>query len=153
MAALRRITSRCAAPGRCAALPALLAQPAPRPALLPTPAAGGRGCRLSASAGVAETRPPLAVRAGLVSASTALATPLFPIIGFNHLVFRFVPPEQRMAIHGGTSMAYLSAMVLLPNAFYYAPVLLPFAISNGVTAGGLYIVAEKASETSDDCHF
>jgi len=79
-----------------------------------------------------------------VGASTALMTPVFPIIGFNHLVFRFATPEQRMVIHGGTSMVYFSTMVLMPNAFYYAPVLLPFAVGNGVTAGGLYLIADVA---------
>lgn len=86
--------------------------------------------------------PPLLVRGSLVGATTALLTPLFPIIGFNQLVFRFVSPAGRVAIHGGTSMLYFSAMVLAPDAFFYAPVLLPFAIGNGVVASAAYVVAE-----------
>ena len=36
---------------------------------------------------------------------------------------------------GGTSMVSYSIMTLLPQAFYYAPILLPFAIGNGMVAG------------------
>ena len=35
-------------------------------------------------------------------------------------------------------MLYFSAMVLAPNSFYYAPILLPFALGNGVTAAAVY---------------
>ncbi|CAJ1341284.1 unnamed protein product, partial [Effrenium voratum] len=76
--------------------------------------------------------PPLLVRSSLVAASTALMTPLFPVIGFNQLVFRYATPEMKLALHGGTSMVYFSAMTLVPNAFYYAPILLPFALGNGL---------------------
>ena len=31
-------------------------------------------------------------------------------------------------------MAYFSAMVLSPKLFWYAPLLLPFALGNGATA-------------------
>lgn len=86
--------------------------------------------------------PPLPVRALLVGSTTALMTPLFPVIGFNQLVFRYATPEMKMALHGGTSMLYFSAMTLMPNAFYYAPILLPFAIGNGVTAGAFYLGAD-----------
>lgn len=36
---------------------------------------------------------------------------------------------------GGTSMVSYSIMTLTPQAFYYAPILLPFAVGNGVVAG------------------
>ena len=32
-------------------------------------------------------------------------------------------------------MVSYSIMTLVPNAFYYAPVLLPFALGNGLVAG------------------
>lgn len=82
--------------------------------------------------------PPLPIRTALVGTATALCTPLFPIIGLNQLLFRFLDPATRTVITGGTSMLYFSAMVLAPNSFYYAPILLPFAIGNGVTAAGVY---------------
>ncbi|GMH52782.1 hypothetical protein TrST_g13555 [Triparma strigata] len=82
--------------------------------------------------------PPLAVRTALVGTSTALLTPLFPVIGFNQLAFRWLDPATRSAITGGSSMLYFSAMVLAPNSFYYAPILLPFALGNGVTAAAVY---------------
>ena len=41
-------------------------------------------------------------------------------------------------------MLYFSAMVLCPNAFFYAPIILPFALGNGVTAGSLYVLLEKS---------
>ncbi|CAE8639406.1 unnamed protein product [Polarella glacialis] len=117
---------------------------------IPWATASRSGRALSASSSESkETRfsdeqPPVLVRAGLVGASTALMTPIFPIIGFNQLVFRFATPKQQGLINGGTSMLYFSAMVLAPNAFYYAPILLPFAVSNGVTAAALYLAAETA---------
>ena len=72
-------------------------------------------------------------------------TPLFPVIGFNQLVFRFMDPQTRLLLTTGSSMAVFTAMTLVPNAFYYAPVLLPFAIGNGITAMGLYAILEKGA--------
>lgn len=92
-----------------------------------------------------ESEPPLLVRTGLVGAATALATPAFPVIGFNQIAFRFFDPVTRMALAGGTSFAYFSCMTLLPNAFYYAPILLPFAIGNGVTASAVYFAFDKGA--------
>ena len=98
-----------------------------------------------AHAPVGEHTPPLAIRSLLVGSATALATPLFPVIGFNFFAKRFLDPVQRMAITGGGSVLVYSAMTLLPNAFYYAPLLLPFAVGNGVTAAGLYIASDVAA--------
>lgn len=92
-----------------------------------------------------ESEPPLLVRAGLVGAATALATPAFPVIGFNQIAFRFLDPVTRMALAGGTSFIYFSCMTLMPNAFYYAPILLPFAVGNGATASAVYLAADKAA--------
>lgn len=46
-------------------------------------------CRSSSSKSLQEA--PLLVRASLVGASTAMMTPLFPVIGLNYLVFRHLP--------------------------------------------------------------
>eukprot|EP00929_Paragymnodinium_shiwhaense_P108867 TRINITY_DN75217_c0_g1_i1.p1 TRINITY_DN75217_c0_g1~~TRINITY_DN75217_c0_g1_i1.p1 ORF type:complete len:610 (+),score=47.79 TRINITY_DN75217_c0_g1_i1:53-1882(+) len=99
--------------------------------------------KAAASESEVASQPPLLVRSGLVGAATALLTPVFPIIGFNQLVFRFCDPATRAAINGGTSMLYFSAAVLMPKAFYYAPLLLPFAVGNAVTAAATYTVAER----------
>eukprot|EP00971_Amphidinium_carterae_P280078 5560017-Amphidinium_carterae.1 len=40
-------------------------------------------------------------------------------------------------------MVYFSAMVLAPQVFEYAPLLLPFAIGNGFVAGAYYLLAER----------
>lgn len=74
-----------------------------------------------------------------------MMTPLFPVIGLNYLVFRHVPADVRMAWLGGTSMVSYSIMTLVPQAFYYAPILLPFAVGNGMVAGSLYLVADLAA--------
>jgi len=95
------------------------------------------------------SQPPAIVRASLVGAATALMTPLFPVIGFNQIVFRFVDPATRMVLTGGSSMLMFSAMTLVPNAFFYAPLLLPFAIGNGVTAMGLYAAVETLAGGPD----
>ena len=117
-------------------------RPHPRDLALSSPSLSSTSSAPLASGGHV---PPLLVRGSLVGATTALMTPLFPIIGFNQLVFRFVSPAGRVAIHGGTSMLYFSAMVLAPDAFFYAPVLLPFAIGNGVMASATYVVAEAVA--------
>lgn len=95
-------------------------------------------------------QPPLAIRTSLVGGATALVTPLFPVIGLNQLVFRHLSPQARMAITRGTTFAYFSAMTLVPNAFYYAPLLVPFAIGNGVTAAASYVVIETAAGGPDE---
>ena len=42
-------------------------------------------------------------------------------------------------------MLYFSAMVLFPKAFFFAPLLLPFAVGNGIVAAGAYIAADVAA--------
>ena len=80
-----------------------------------------------------------------MGASTALATPLFPVIGLNQLLFRYASPELRVALTGGASLLQFSLMTLVPNAFYYAPLLLPFALGNGLTAAAAYLVVEAGA--------
>ena len=115
----------------------------------PAPSLVRRALCTAPSGTAVSHQPPLAIRTSLVGGATALATPLFPIIGLNQLVFRYLPPQTRMAITGGTSFAYFSAMTLVPNIFYYAPLLVPFAIGNGVTAAASYIALEAAAGGPD----
>jgi len=42
-------------------------------------------------------------------------------------------------------MLYFSAMVLAPQAFFYAPLLLPCAIGNGAVAGATYSIADAVA--------
>lgn len=88
------------------------------------------------------SQPPFPVRATLVGATTALATPIFSIIGLNQLLFRFSDPTTNLALTGGSTPLYFSVMVLFPNENYYAPLLLPFAVGNGLVATGVYTAAE-----------
>ena len=74
-------------------------------------------------------------------ATTALMTPMYPIIGFNQLVFRYLSPPMQAALSSGTGMLYFSAMVLGPHSVYYAPMLLPFAASNAVVSAAVVPVA------------
>jgi hypothetical protein len=64
--------------------------------------------------------PPIGVRASLVGGAVAFATPLFPIIGFIQLAYRWLTLQQRLVHTGGTSMAYFSLMVAAPQTFYSA---------------------------------
>ncbi|GMH66524.1 hypothetical protein TrRE_jg6504, partial [Triparma retinervis] len=52
---------------------------------------------------------------------------------------------SRLLVTGGTSVLYFSCMILAPNAFYYAPVLLPFALGNGLTASLVYACLDASS--------
>jgi hypothetical protein len=47
-------------------------------------------------------------------------------------------------------MVSYSIMTLVPNAFYYAPVLLPFALGNGVVAGRKFRFELSAETTAGD---
>ena len=85
------------------------------------------------------------MRAGLVGATTTLATPLFPVIGFNQLAFRFLDPATRMALTRRRQHAHFSAVTLTPEAMRWAPLMLPFAVGNGATAGALYLGADVAA--------
>mmetsp|Transcript_18703 Transcript_18703/g.60980 ORF Transcript_18703/g.60980 Transcript_18703/m.60980 type:complete len:458 (-) Transcript_18703:154-1527(-) len=42
-------------------------------------------------------------------------------------------------------MLYFSAMVLAPKSFFWAPLLLPFAVGNSVVASGVYLAADLAA--------
>lgn len=94
--------------------------------------------------GPIESQPPLLLRSALVGATTALATPAFPVVFVNTFLTFWADPQTRMAITGGTSMVFFSIMTAMPNSFYYAPILLPFAVGNGLTAAGLYLAGDVA---------
>ena len=101
--------------------------------------------KVSDAAPLGTHTPPLAIRSLLVGSATALATPLFPVIGFNAVMLRYLDPAQRLAVTGGSSLLMFSAMTLVPNAFYYAPLLLPFAVGNGITSAALYTISDRCA--------
>ena len=86
--------------------------------------------------------PPLAIRSLLVGSATTLATPLFPVIGIYSFMSSFVDPHLRWIVAGGSSLFMFSTIALIPNAFYYVPLLLPFAVGNGITSGVLYLASD-----------
>ena len=79
----------------------------------------------------------------LVSATTALATPAFPVLGFLYLTARIALPDAqlRRAMEGRWGgLASFAAWTLLPNLYggAAASLLLPFALGNAVVAGAAY---------------
>ena len=89
------------------------------------------------------------MRVCLVSATTALATPAFPVLGFLYLTARIALPDAqlRRAMEGRWGgLVSFAAWTLLPN-FYggaAASLLLPFAMGNAVVAGAAYGAADVA---------
>jgi len=69
-------------------------------------------------------------------------TPAFPPIILAQLIGRFVDPMVRRVLTGGTTLLWFTTMVMMPNSFYYAPILLPFALGNAATAASFYLVAD-----------
>jgi hypothetical protein len=92
--------------------------------------------------------PPLPIRVALVSVTTALCTPAFPAIGLFNLCLRVVVPEPRLraATAGawGTLLTYCAG-TMTPALYQLAPVLLPFAVGNGIAAGIAYGVLDVVS--------
>jgi len=85
--------------------------------------------------------PPLPIRVALVSASTALCTPVFPAIGFVNVVLRAAirDPNIRYQLSGSMgSILSIAFYTILPYSYQYAPLLVPCAIGNGIAAGGAY---------------
>ena len=85
--------------------------------------------------------PPLAVRVALVSTSTAICTPVFPAIGFVNAALRIMMPDpqlrQKISASAGTILN-IAFWYILPFSYDVAPILLPFAIGNGIVAGTAY---------------
>jgi hypothetical protein len=93
-------------------------------------------------------QPPLPVRVALVSATTALATPVFPAIGFVNLFLRVVLPEPHLRATISTSIGTVlsfATWTLVPAFYSVAPVILPCAIGNGLVAGATYAAVDVAS--------
>lgn len=88
--------------------------------------------------------PPLPIRAALVGSGVCLATPLFPVIGFVQLVYRIAPSTatRLTLLGGGAGILSFAAHTLVPNMYYYAPLLFPFALSNAVCSAGTYFVLD-----------
>jgi hypothetical protein len=93
-------------------------------------------------------QPPLPVRVALASATTALATPIFPAIGFVNLFLRVVLPDPHLRATVSTSIGTVlsfATWTLVPTLYNVAPILLPCAIGNGIVAGATYAVVDVAS--------
>ena len=92
--------------------------------------------------------PPLPIRVALVSATTALATPVFPAIGFVNLFLRVVLPEAKLRATISTSIGSVlsfATWTLIPAFYNVAPAILPCAVGNGVVAGATYGVIDAVS--------
>eukprot|EP00586_Coscinodiscus_wailesii_P013978 CAMPEP_0172501990 /NCGR_PEP_ID=MMETSP1066-20121228/155578_1 /TAXON_ID=671091 /ORGANISM="Coscinodiscus wailesii, Strain CCMP2513" /LENGTH=516 /DNA_ID=CAMNT_0013277085 /DNA_START=71 /DNA_END=1618 /DNA_ORIENTATION=+ len=92
--------------------------------------------------------PPFPVRVALVSSATALATPVFPAIGLVNAFLRIVLPEPTLrATFSGflgtvTSFAFWT---VIPNSYGVGPLLVPFAMGNGLCAGAAYAFVDVVS--------
>jgi len=85
--------------------------------------------------------PPLPIRVALVSASTSLCTPIFPVIGFVNIALRATMRDTNVRHQLSGSMGSILSIAfytILPYSYQYAPLLLPCAIGNGIAAGGAY---------------
>ncbi len=95
-----------------------------------------------------DNKPPLPVRIALVSTSTALCTPLFPAIGFINTCLRVIIPDPnlRYKLSGSIgTIANIAFYYIVPYSYQYSPMLLPFAIGNGICAGAGYAVLDITS--------
>jgi len=90
-----------------------------------------------------QSEPPFPVRLALVSSVTAICTPSFPAIGFVNLSLRLflTDPSLRAKFSAWIGSIFSIAFyTILPYSYEYAPLILPFAIGNGVCAGAAYSV-------------
>ncbi|KAL7548867.1 hypothetical protein ACHAWF_012133 [Thalassiosira exigua] len=93
--------------------------------------------------------PPFPVRVALVSATTALATPSFPALGFLYLTIRVTVPDpnlRQMMVGKWGSLLSFTTWTLIPYLFHpsLASLILPCAVGNAVVAGGTYGLADLA---------
>ena len=96
-------------------------------------------------------QPPLPVRIALVSATTAVATPAFPAIGFVNLVLRLAlsNTETRSLLSASIgSVLSFATWTLVPAFYNLAPVILPCAIGNGLVAGASFGVLDAIANRS-----
>ena len=93
--------------------------------------------------------PPYPLRIALVSSSTALCTPCFPAIGLVNLFLRTSigrPLGNSLKWSNGIGcVVSFATWTLIPYNYQIAPLLLPFAIGNGLTAGSIYATVEGLS--------
>lgn len=69
---------------------------------------------------------------------TALCTPVFPAIGFVNICLRFALPDPQLRRGLSSSLGSIlsfACWTIIPYSYEIAPLLLPFAISNGISAG------------------
>jgi hypothetical protein len=104
-----------------------------------------------------EFTPPLAVRSALVASTTAIATPAFPVVGFVNFGLRFfvIDRQMRQVVFGPVTIfsATLSLLTmavndLLPYAYSFAGLFLPFAVVNGALAGAAFTALDTALGTA-----
>mmetsp|Transcript_9359 Transcript_9359/g.13932 ORF Transcript_9359/g.13932 Transcript_9359/m.13932 type:complete len:602 (-) Transcript_9359:52-1857(-) len=89
--------------------------------------------------------PPLFVRAALVSTSTALCTPVFPAIGFVNFCLRVALPNEKLRMKLSASIGSIisfACWTIVPFTYSITPLLLPFALSNGLCAGVGYTILD-----------
>jgi len=103
----------------------------------------------SAGSPTTDHQPPLPVRMALVSATTAMATPAFPALGFLYLVLRITVPDAnlRKGMEGRWgSLLSFTTWTVLPKLYNgtVASLLLPCAVGNAVVAGGVYGLLDVA---------
>lgn len=85
-----------------------------------------------------------------MSSSTALCTHVFPTIGFKKLHARFTIPDPNLRAKFNASLGTIFNIAfyyILPFGIEYSPLLLPFAIGNGIVAGGAYAILDTASRS------
>ncbi|CAB9526383.1 succinylglutamate desuccinylase aspartoacylase [Seminavis robusta] len=103
------------------------------------------------------SQPPLPVRTALVATTTAIATPAFPVIGFLNIGLRYFvwDSQTRYAVLGATTLVgavgtllSFAANDLLPLAYSYGQLFLPFAVVNGGLAGTAYLALDVSLGTA-----
>ena len=83
-------------------------------------------------------QPPFPVQIALVGATTAIATPVFPAIGFVNLFLRVTLPDAQSRATLSTTLGSVlsfATWTLVPAFYQFAPIILPCAIGNGIVAG------------------
>jgi len=86
------------------------------------------------------------MRSLLVTSSVGLATPLFTVGGIVRLWYHLPAGASKyfIALVLGGGVTTLVFIHVIPFHLDHAEVILPFALANALTAGGLYALLEKA---------
>lgn len=95
--------------------------------------------------------PPLIVRVGIISSAVGLATPVFAIFGFLKFWLSYLPRtvtgyylKNVVTVFGGGGTTFLMYSHVIPFFRDHSDFVLPFAISNGITAGFWFMMGELA---------